>query len=104
MEQLPAPSFAPDDPSTVYPQYSPIKLTGSAGEVAASGQWKDGYWVVEFRRARFTPVAHIYDTIFNRTVQFSVQVYDHVERLDESSESGRLFLRFLPPEQNLAKN
>jgi hypothetical protein len=102
VEKLPAPSSAPDDPSQIYPQFSPLKLTGSAAEVAASGQWKDGYWIVEFRRARETPVAHIYDTIFNRLVQFSVQVFDHAERLDQSSESGRLFLQFLQPEQRLA--
>ena len=88
----------------VYPQFSPVRLTGSAAEVAAKGQWQDGYWVVEFRRLRHTPVAHVYDTIFNRLVQFSVQVFDRTERLDESSESGRLFLQFLRPEQSLASN
>ena len=104
VEQVAAPSSAPDDPEQVYPQFSPVKLTGSAAEVAASGQWKDGYWVVEFRRMRHTPAEHMYDTIFNRLVQFSVQIFDHTESLDESSESGRLFLQFLPPEQSLASN
>ena len=104
IEQVAAPSSVPDDPKLVYPQFSPVKLTGGAAEVAASGQWKDGYWVVEFRRIRYTPAEHIFDTIFNRMVQFSVHIFDHVERLDETSESGRLFLRFLPPEQNLASN
>ena len=102
VEQLPAPDAAPEDATETFPQFSPVRLTGGAAEVAASGQWQDGYWTVEFRRMRETPVAHIYDTIFNRTVQFSVQVFDGVERLDEVSESDRLFLRFLPPEQKLA--
>lgn len=104
VEQLPAPTAVPNDPARVYPQFSPVKLTGSAAEVAASGRWEDGYWVVEFRRLRVTPVKHIYDTVFNRLLQFSVQIFDHVENLDESSESGRLFLRFLPPERSLASN
>ena len=72
------------------------------GYEAASGQWKDGYWTVEFRRDRVTPVKHIYDTMFNRLVQFSVHVFDQVEQLDQSSESQRLFLQFLPPKQELA--
>ena len=104
VEQVPAPVGKPDDHKQVYPQFSPVKLTGSAAEVAARGQWQDGYWVVEFRRLRHTPAEHVYDTVFNRLVQFSVQIFDGTERLDESSESGRLFLQFLPPEQSLAHN
>jgi len=102
VEKLPAPTAVPENPAQVYPQFSPITLTGSAAEVAAKGQWQDGHWVVEFRRQRETPVKHMYDTIFNRLVQFSVQIFDHTETLDSSSESGRLFLQFLekelPPE------
>jgi hypothetical protein len=104
VESTAAPEPATENPARVVPQYSPVKLTGGAAEVAAKGQWEDGYWTVEFRRLRHTPAEHIYDTIFNRMVQFSVQVFDQVERLDEVSESGRLFLRFLPPEQSLASN
>jgi hypothetical protein len=103
-EQVPAPAGKPDDQAQLYPQFSPVKLTGSAAEVAARGQWHEGFWVVEFRRLRHTPAEHVYDTIFNRLVQFSVQIFDGTERLDESSESGRLFLKFLPPEQSLAHN
>jgi hypothetical protein len=103
-EQLPAPAEAPADASQIFPQYSPVKLTGGAAEVAAKGHWEDGYWTVEFRRVRYTPVGHIYDTIFNRAVQFSVQVFENAERLDQASESDRLYLQFLRPEQNLAKN
>jgi len=104
VEQLPAPELTGDDPSLIVRQFSPVKLTGGAAEVAAKGQWEDGYWTVEFRRLRHTPAEHIYDTIFNRMVQFSVQVFDRVDRLDEVSESDRLFLKFLAPEQSLASN
>ncbi len=102
VESIPAPEPAVESPARVVRQFSPVKLTGGAAEVAAKGQWENGYWTVEFRRLRHTPAEHIYDTIFNRMVQFSVQVFDQVERLDEVSESGRLFLRFLPPEQSVA--
>lgn len=104
VERLPAPEGKPDDPSQTFPQFSPLKLTGEAAEVAASGTWQDGYWTVEFRRDRETPVQHIYDTIFNRLVQFSVHVFNQVERLDQAAESPRLFLQFLPPEHALAEN
>ena len=103
-EQLSAPSSPPADVSQIYPQFRPVKLTPRSGEVAAKGQWKDGYWTVEFRRVRETPAGHIEDTVFNRLVQFSVNVFDQTERLDQASESARLFLRFLPEEQTLAKD
>lgn len=101
VEQLPAPSGTPEDVSFTHPQFSPVPLTGSAAEVRAKGQWQAGYWTVEFRRDRVTPVEHIYDTIFNRLVQFSVHVFNATERLDEVSESPRLFLQFLPEETPL---
>ena len=94
-ERLQAPSSPPVDVAQVYPQFSPVKLTGRSGEVAAKGQWKDGYWTVEFRRARVTPKGHLEDTIFNRLTQFSVNVFDQTERLDQAGESPRLFLTFL---------
>lgn len=101
VEQLPAPASAPVDEERTFPQFNPIPLTGSAGEVAAKGHWQDGYWTVEFRRARETPVSHIYDTVFNRLVQFSVHIFDQTERIDEVAESPRLFLQFLPKETPL---
>jgi hypothetical protein len=101
---LAPPEGKPEDPSTTFPQFSPIKLTGEAAEVAASGQWQDGYWTVEFRRVRETPVKHIFDTVFNRLIQFSVHVFDQAEGLDQSAESPRLFLQFMPPERALAEN
>ena len=104
VEQLPAPSGEPKEAGQSFPQFSPVKLTGEAAEVRARGQWKDGYWTVEFRRDRVTPVKHIYDTMFNRLVQFSVHVFDQAEQLDQAAESPRLFLQFLPPKQNLAEN
>ena len=106
VEQLSKPLSPPTDVAQIYPQFSPVKLTGGAGEVAAKGQWKDGYWTVEFRRIRETSMPHIEDTIFNRLLQFSVHVFDHVERLDQASESPRLFLQFMEkePEPVVAQN
>jgi hypothetical protein len=98
VRQLAAPAGVPRDESLVYPQFMPLKLEGGAGEVAASGRWEDGHWTVEFRRDRLTPARAVFDTLFNRLVQFSLQVFDSTEALDEASESGRLFLRFLPDE------
>lgn len=103
VEQLAPPSGEPGDKHQVFPQFSPVKLTGGAGEVSAKGHWQDGFWTVEFRRDRITPAKHIDDTIFNRLVQFSVHVFDQTERVDEASESARLFLQFLPAEPSLAK-
>lgn len=97
-EQLPAPELAPEDTAQTWPQFSPVPLTGSAAEVKAKGHWEDGYWTVEFRRDRETPVKHIYDTVFNRLVQFSVSIFNGTDRLDEVAESPRLFLTFLPEE------
>ena len=96
--QLPAPTGTPADKTKTHPQFTPVRLEGGAGEVGASGHWEDGFWTVEFRRDRLTPARAIFDTLFNRLVQFSVHVFDQTEAIDESSESGRLFLRFLPDE------
>ena len=85
-------------PDTV-PQYLPVRLTGNAGEVAARGHWADGRWTVEFRRTLVTDADTTSDSVFQRTTQFSIHVFDHVERLDETSESGRLFLKFEPAGQ-----
>ena len=86
------------------PQFSPIRLQDGAGEVSAKGNWEDGYWTVEFRRVRETPQRHFNDVVFQRITQFSVHVFDQTEQIDESSESGRLFLKFLPPETQLVSN
>ena len=97
VEQIPAPGSAPSDPAQTVPQFQPLKLEGQAGEISAKGHWQDGFWTVEYRRDLVTPAQTLNDTVFNRTVQFSVHVFDGVERIDESSESGRLFLRFMEP-------
>jgi hypothetical protein len=78
------------------PQYRPVPLSGDAGEVAAKGRWTDGRWTVEFRRALATPAGTSSDSVFERTTQFSIHVFDHTERVDEVSESGRLWLEFEP--------
>lgn len=106
VEQLPAPSEIPfpHEADTPVPQFTPVELKGGAGEVAAKGRWEDGYWTVEFRRVRVTPARTVNDTVFNRLVQFSVHVFDQAEKLDEASESDRLFLRFLPSGQELVRN
>jgi hypothetical protein len=102
-ELLPPPANAPEDEGKTYPQFNPVKLSGDAGEVNARGHWENGYWTVEFRRDLETPVGHIYDTIFNRLVQFSVHVFDRTDQLNEVSESGRLFLQFMEPKLSLVK-
>jgi hypothetical protein len=101
--QLPPPVDTPEDSTQTHPQYLPQQLHGGAGEVAAKGQWQDGFWTVEFRRIRITPARNINDTILDRLTQFSVYAFDQVVRIDEASESGRLFLQFLPAEKLLVE-
>jgi hypothetical protein len=105
-ERIPAPKADPQvkpasqaahaapTPPRVVPQFRPVKLTGDAGEVAAKGHWADGRWTVEYRRVLETPGRTAHDVIFSRVTQFSIHVFDHTERVDEVSESGRLWLRF----------
>ena len=104
VRQVQVPDNLPQSPAPVLPQFEPLKLEGNAAEVRGKGNWKDGFWTVELRRPLITDGGGSYDIQIRRLTQFSIQVYDHVERLDESSESGRLFLSFLPPEQILAKD
>lgn len=94
-ETVPAPLSQPDN-KTTFPQFRAVKLQGDAGEISAKGHWEEGYWTVEFRRILETPAQETTDVVFNRITQFSVHIFDHVEAVDKSSESGRLFLRFLP--------
>jgi hypothetical protein len=96
--QLKPPASLPSSPAKVLPQYEPIQLEGNPADVRAKGSWEDGYWTVEFRRKRITPGGTTWDVQFNRLTQFSLHVFNHVERLDESSESPRLFLQFLERE------
>jgi hypothetical protein len=101
--QLPKPQAAPVDESSTYPQFQAVKLEGDAGEVSAKGHWEDGYWTVEFRRSLETHSKFSHDTLFNRLTQFSIHIFDQTERIDQSSESARLFLRFLPQDLVLVK-
>ncbi len=93
----PQTAHAAQTPPPVVPQYKPVKLKGDAGEVAARGRWVDGRWTVEFRRMLITPAQTLTDSVFNRVTQFSIHVFDHTEKVDKSSESGRLFIQFEPP-------
>jgi hypothetical protein len=99
--QLPPPENLPSSPAPVVPQFEPLALQGNAAEVRAKGHWEAGYWTVELRRPLMTEGAG-YDIQMHRLTQFSIQVYDRVERLDESSESGRLFFQFMEKESNTA--
>jgi len=103
-EMIAAPNDPPSNQTAVYPRFKATRLEGSAGEVGAKGNWDDGFWTVEFRRSRVTSDKTLNDTVFNRMTQFSVHIFDHTERVDQSSESGRLFLEFEPPESQLVSN
>jgi hypothetical protein len=94
--RISAPLTPPEDENQTFTQYKPVKLEGDAGEVRAKGNWQDGYWTVEFRRVLRTPSLHITDSVFSRLTQFSVHVFDSTEKVDQASESERLFLEFLP--------
>lgn len=85
-----------EGPKPLVPQYLPVPLTGDAGEVQAKGQWRNGRWTVEFSRALETEARTMTDSVLNRLTQFSIHVFDSTERVDQSSESGRLFLQFEP--------
>jgi len=97
--QLPVPKRLPSSPVNLAPQFEPLKLSGNAGDVQAKGHWENGYWTVELRRKRITEGGTAWDVQFDRLTQFSLQVFNHVERLDQSSESPRLFLQFLDKEK-----
>lgn len=96
VEVLEPPKATYYNKNRIHPQFSPVRLEGNAGEVKAKGHWKNGYWTVEFQRARVTPIGGWDDTTFLRLTQFSIHIYDHVERIDQGSESERLFLQFSP--------
>jgi hypothetical protein len=101
--QIPAPLLPPDNETQTFPKFRAVKLEGDAGEVSAKGHWQDGFWTVEFRRDIDTPSNTLTDSVFKRLTQFSIHVFDHTERIDQSSESARLFLEFLPEEPQLTQ-
>lgn len=98
VRQLQAPKTLPSSPAPILPQFEPLKVEGNAAEVRAKGHWEEGFWTVELRRSLITEGGGSYDIQIKRLTQFSIQVYDHVERLDQSSESGRLFMQFMEKE------
>ena len=106
VKHLPAPIVDPEavktgqTPEPVLPQFQPVKLEGNAGDVAAKGHWADGRWTIEFRRALITPAKTASDSMFDRSTQFSVHVFDGTERLDEAGESGRIMLEFEPESES----
>jgi hypothetical protein len=100
----PAETPYPHEESRMFPQYRPVKLTGDMADVRARGKWEDGHWTVEFRRDLILPARHFTDIKFTRLTQFSVHIFDHTERVDEASESGRLFLEFLEDDQYSVRN
>jgi len=103
VETLNAPEGTPDNQSGIHPQFKPAKLEGDAGEVKAKGHWADGYWTVEFHRALVTAIGGQDDTTFTRLTQFSIHIFDHVEKIDQGSESKRLFLQFLEKDAPVAE-
>jgi len=94
VRQVHPPEKLPPNPAPLLLQYEPLKIEGNAAEVRGKGHWEDGYWTVELSRPLITEGGGSYDIQMHRLTQFSIQVYDRVERLDESSESGRLFFQF----------
>lgn len=102
-QKLPMPQTAPTDEIQTFPQFKAVQFEGDAGEVSAKGHWEDGYWTVEFSRTLTTPRKTVTDSVFNRLTQFSVHIFDQVERIDQSSESQRLFLQFMEKERLLTK-
>jgi hypothetical protein len=99
---LPPPADPPSSPlsspAALQPQFEPFELKGNAADVRAKGHWENGFWTVEFRRKRITEGGSTWDIQFERLTQFSLHVFDHTERLDQSSESPRLFFQFLEKE------
>jgi hypothetical protein len=103
-EHIKAPQQPPVDEKQTFPQIKAVKLEGDAGEVGAKGHWQDGFWTVEFSRNLSTPSNTLTDSVFTRLTQFSIHVFDQTERIDQTSESKRLFLEFLPKEPQLVKD
>jgi hypothetical protein len=104
VEELAPPPPTAENKAKIHPQFAPLELTGNAGEVKAKGHWENGFWTVEFQRALVTPIGKQDDMYFIRLTQFSIHTFDHVEKIDKASESGRLFLQFMekdPPGSQL---
>lgn len=97
VRELPLPVLTQGE-AAVLPRYELKDWQGNADDVRAKGHWEDGYWTVELRRKRLTEAGLSWDVQFERLTQFSLHVFDGTDRLDLTSESPRLYLKFLPPE------
>lgn len=95
------PAVLPASPAPMLPQFEPLSPQKNTNDVRAKGRWEDGFWTVEFSRKRITGHKLSYDVPFERLTQFSMHVFDSVERMDQSSESPRLFLQFLDENEPL---
>jgi len=102
--ELAPPAQLPASPAPMLPQFEPLALQKNTSDVRARGHWEDGFWTVELSRKRITGFRLSYDVPLERLTQFSLHVFDRVERIDQSSESGRLFLQFLPKAHTLVSN
>lgn len=91
----------PSSPAQL-PKFEPLDLEGRAADVQAKGHWENGFWTIELRRTRVTEDGIGTDMQFTRLTQFSLHVFDAVEHLDQSSESGRLWLKFMENEPDQA--
>jgi hypothetical protein len=99
--ELAPPTPLPASPAPMLPQFEPFSPQKNTNDVRAKGRWEDGFWTVEFSRKRITGHKLSYDVPFERLTQFSLHVFDRVERMDQSSESPRLFLQFLDKNEPL---
>ena len=70
---------APESGASRTPQYEPQEPAGSAGDVLAKGEWKDGWWTVELARKLGTGNADDIDFRGREVLPFALAVLDHDE-------------------------
>jgi len=75
------------------PRYEAQMPGGSAGDVRASGAWRQGEWTLEFSRALGTGHADDVDLAGRRSIAFALAIFDHSEHEDHAT-SGVLTLFF----------
>ncbi|CAD5374434.1 Ethylbenzene dehydrogenase [Rubrivivax sp. A210] len=78
------------------PAFEAQKATGSAADVAARGQWKAGFWSLEFARALHTGQAD--DVVFvpGQKLLGQIAVFNH-GRDEHKSVSEPVLFEFAPP-------
>jgi hypothetical protein len=66
------------------PQYIPGKPTGSAADIKAKGEWKNGLWTVELARKLNT--SHGDDAVLKigGTIEMAIALFDHSEHEEHS--------------------